>query len=115
VPELSAAVVGDIAYDDVHAALMESTPESRKGWIATLEEVQSRNPQVVVASHRKADAVNDASSLAKTIEYVELGDKLLSADPRPSLAEFVAQMVEAHPTHANVTTPIYSGVIQGLR
>jgi glyoxylase-like metal-dependent hydrolase (beta-lactamase superfamily II) len=116
VPELSAVVVGDIAYNDVHAALIETTtPETRKGWIATLKEIQSRNPQVVVASHRKADAIDDASPLAKTIEYIELGDKLLSADPRPSLAEFVAQMVEANPTRANVTTPIYSGAVQGLQ
>lgn len=115
VPELAAAVVGDIAYNDVHAALMESTPETRKGWIATLKEVQSRNPQVVIASHRKADAVNDAGSLAKTIEYLELGDKLLSAEPRPKLADFVAQMVEANPTRANVSTPIYGGTVQGLQ
>ncbi|TQM35623.1 MBL fold metallo-hydrolase [Pseudonocardia cypriaca] len=116
VPELSAVVVGDIAYNDVHAALIETTtPETRKGWIATLEEIQGRNPQVVVASHRKADAVNDAGALAKTIEYVELGDKLLSTDPRPTLAEFVARMVEANPTRANVTTAIYSGAVQGLR
>ncbi|MFE2179235.1 MBL fold metallo-hydrolase [Streptomyces sp. NPDC059455] len=115
VPELSAVVVGDIAYNDVHVPLFESAPETRKGWIATLKEIQSRSPQVVVASHRKAGAVNDASSLAKTIEYVELGDKLLSADPRPSLAEFVAQMVEANPTRVNVTTLLYSCVIQGLQ
>lgn len=115
VPELSAVVVGDIAYNDVHAPLFESPPETRKGWIATLKEIQDLNPQVVVASHRKADAVNDAGPLAKTIEYVELGHKLLSADPRPSLAEFVAQMVKANPTRANVTTPIYSGVLQSLQ
>jgi glyoxylase-like metal-dependent hydrolase (beta-lactamase superfamily II) len=114
VPELSAAIVGDIAYNDVHASLTTSTPETRKGWIATLKKVQSRNPQVVIASHRKADAINDASQLARTIEYVELADKLLSADPRPSLARFVAQMVEANPTRANVTTAIYGGVGQGL-
>ena len=115
VPELSAVIVGDIAYNDVHAALIESTPETRKDWIATLKEVQSRNPQVVVASHRKVDAVNDAGSLTKTIEYVELGDKLLGADPRPSLAEFVAQMIEANPTRANATTAIYSGASHGLQ
>ncbi|MFH8974676.1 hypothetical protein [Streptomyces sp. NPDC017890] len=97
------------------AGQVRTEPETRKGWIATLREIQSRNPQVVVASHRKADAVNDASPLAKTIEYVELGDKLLSADPRPSLADFVAQMVEADPTRANVTTLIYGGAVQGLK
>ena len=115
VPELSAAVVGDIAYNDVHAALMESTHEARQAWIASLRKIQRRNPQIVVASHRKAGAVNDAISLVRTIEYLELGDQLLSADPRPSLAGFVAQMVQAHPTRANVSTVIYGGVIQGLQ
>ncbi|MBP2334636.1 glyoxylase-like metal-dependent hydrolase (beta-lactamase superfamily II) [Saccharothrix coeruleofusca] len=115
VPELSAAVVGDIAYNDVHVPLFESSSEARRGWIATLREIQSRAPRVVIASHRKADAVNDAGSLAKTIEYVELGDELLSADPRPSLAEFVARVVEADPSRANITTLIYSGAVQGLR
>jgi glyoxylase-like metal-dependent hydrolase (beta-lactamase superfamily II) len=115
VPDLSAVVVGDIAYDDVHVPLFESSPETRKGWIATLKEIQSRNPQIVVASHRRANSVNDAGPLAKTIEYVELGDKLLSADPRPSLAEFVAQLVETNLARTNVTTAIYSGAVQGLR
>lgn len=115
VPELAAVIVGDIAYNDVHAPLFESPPETRTGWIATLKEIQSRNPQVVIASHRKADAVNDASALAKTIEYIELGDKLLTVEPRPSLTEFVAQMVKANPTRTNVTTAINSGAVQGLQ
>ena len=115
VPALSAAVVGDIADNDVHVPLLESAPEARAGWIATLEEVQGRDPRIVVASHRKADAVDDADPLARTIGYVEFGDALLNADPRPSLAEFVARVAEAHPTRANPTTPIYSAALLGLR
>ncbi len=115
VPDLSAVVVGDIAYNDVHAPLFDSAPETRKHWIATLKDIQSRNPHIVMASHRKATAVNDSSSLAETITYLELGDTLLNAEPRPSLTEFVAQMINANPTRANVTTLIYSGATQGLQ
>ena len=113
-PELSAAIVGDIAYNGVHMPLFE-TSEARKNWIATVEEVQSRQPRIVVASHRKPGAVNDAGSLAETIDYLELGDRLLTADPRPSLAEYVSQMVEANPTRVNVSTAIYTAAAQGLQ
>jgi hypothetical protein len=115
VPHLSAAIVGDIAYNDVHIPLFELDPDTRKDWVDAVEEIQGRNPRLVIASHRKTDAIDDALALSRTVEYLQLGDALLSADPRPNLADFVAQMIAAHPTRANQTTLIYSGVMQGLK
>jgi glyoxylase-like metal-dependent hydrolase (beta-lactamase superfamily II) len=50
VPELSAVVVGDIAYNDVHVPMFDIVRETHKDWIATLKEIQNRSPRIVVAS-----------------------------------------------------------------
>jgi glyoxylase-like metal-dependent hydrolase (beta-lactamase superfamily II) len=115
VPDLAAAVVGDIAYNGVHVPLFETDPNTRAEWITALRALQHRDPRVVVASHRAAGAPNDAQALAHTIEYLQYGDTLLNAVPRPSLERFVAQMVAANPTRENVTTLIYSAITQGLQ
>ncbi|MFD3497096.1 MBL fold metallo-hydrolase [Streptomyces sp. NPDC058678] len=113
VPELAAAIVGDIAYNDVHPILADSDHGIRQAWIQTLNEIQSRKPEIVIAAHRREDAIDDASPLADTIAYVELADRLLADGP--SAAQFIARMVEANPTRANGTTVVFGAAMLGLQ
>ncbi|MCX4705462.1 hypothetical protein [Streptomyces sp. NBC_01373] len=111
--ELAAAIVGDIAYRDVHPILADSDHGTRQAWIQTLKEIQSRKPEIVIAAHRREDAIDDAGPLADTIAYVELADRLLADGP--SAAQFIARMVEANPTRANVTTVVFGAAMLGLQ
>lgn len=112
-PELEAVIVGDIAYNDVHCALMGSDHDKRREWIATLEEVRARNPEIVVAAHRRAGAPDDVRVLSDTIAYLEQADQLLAEDP--SAAEFVAQMLALNPTRVNTATLLFGAATLGLR
>lgn len=111
-PELEAVIVGDIAYNDVHCALMGSDPEKRRQWIGTLEEVQARHPQIVVAAHRREGAPDDIRVLTDTIAYLEHADRLLAEGT--GAAEFVEQMCKLNPTRLNTATLLYGAAALGL-
>lgn len=111
-PELGAVVVGDIAYNDVHCALMGTDHVTRTRWIDTLKEVQALNPQIVMTGHRRANAQNDIRALAETITYIENADRLLAETS--SAVAFVEHMLELHPTRLNASTLLFSAAALGL-
>lgn len=112
-PELETVVVGDIAYNDVHCALMETDHEKRCKWIATLLEVQALQPKTVVAAHRREGASDGPEVLSDTIAYIEEADRLLAGDP--SAADFVEQMLKSNPTRLNTATLYFGAAVLGLR
>ncbi|MDA2892393.1 MBL fold metallo-hydrolase [Mycolicibacterium sp. BiH015] len=111
-PELDAVIVGDIAYNDVHCALMGTDHEARRQWIGTIEKVQARHPKIVVAAHRREGAPEDARVLSDTIAYLEQADRLLAEGA--SAGEFVERMSQLNPTRLNVSTLMYGAVALGL-
>ncbi|MGE0218712.1 MBL fold metallo-hydrolase [Mycolicibacterium sp.] len=111
-PGLGAVIVGDIAYNDVHCALMETDHDKRRAWIDTLRGVRALQPTTVVTAHRRADAPDDARVLSDTIAYLEQADRLLAGGP--SAADFVGQMLTAHPTRLNTATLYYGAAVLGL-
>lgn len=112
-PELGAVIVGDIAYNEVHCALMETDHKKRRQWIDTLRELQDLRPKIVLAAHRREDSPNDANVLADTITYIDEVDRLLATDP--SAADFVAQVVNANPTRLNTATVVFGAAVLGLK
>ncbi|MBT2534416.1 MBL fold metallo-hydrolase [Arthrobacter sp. ISL-48] len=113
IPELSAVIVGDIAYNDVHPTLVTSTHETRQGWIDTMVKIQELEPEIVVAAHRRADAADTGEALAETIAYVEEADDFLATDP--TAEEFIDHMLAAYPHRLNVSTLHYGTAMMGLR
>ncbi|AQT82369.1 hypothetical protein B1R94_28685 [Mycolicibacterium litorale] len=111
-PELKAVIVGDIAYNDVHCALVNTDHEKRQEWISTLKEVQALRPEIVIAAHRRADAPDDSRALTDTIGYIEQADRLLNENP--SAADFTKQMLTSHPTRLNASTVLFSAASLGL-
>lgn len=111
-PELDAVIVGDIAYNDVHCALMGSDQKKRRQWIGTLEEVRTRQPKIVVAAHRREGAPDDGRVLSDTIAYLEQAYRLLAENPGAD--EFVEQMLKLNPTRLNVSTLLYGAAALGL-
>jgi glyoxylase-like metal-dependent hydrolase (beta-lactamase superfamily II) len=60
VSSLAAAIVGDIAFNQVHLSLRATDAGSRKAWQETLHLVQERNPRIVVAGHKNHPELPDA-------------------------------------------------------
>ena len=72
IPSLRALLASDIAFQDVHAYLEDSTPEGRAGWRAALQRLEAMNPAIVVAGHKRDPARADSPEvLAETRAYLE--------------------------------------------
>ena len=59
IPSLAAAIVGDIAFNQVHLSLRATDAQSRKAWQETLRLVRERNPHIVVAGHKNRPDLPD--------------------------------------------------------
>ena len=56
VPSIGLIVAGDVVYNQCRMYVGDTTPESRKNWIAALDRLAALNPAIVVAGHKKPGA-----------------------------------------------------------
>jgi len=96
VPSLAAAIVGDIAFNQVHLSLRATDADSRKAWQETLRLVQERNPRIVVAGHKnRAELPDTPDVLAFNRAYLTEFEAALAASH--NAGELVAAMKQKFP------------------
>jgi len=96
VPSLAAAIVGDIAFNQVHLSLRATDAEARKAWLETLRLVEARNPRIVVAGHKNDPGLPDTPDvLAFNKAYLAEFEVALAASH--SAGELVAAMKQKFP------------------
>lgn len=96
VPSLAAAIVGDIAFNQVHLSLRTTDTHSRKAWRETLRLVQERHPGIVVAGHKNHTQLPDTPDvLAFNDAYLAEFEAALAASR--SAGELVAAMKQKFP------------------
>ena len=66
VPSIGLIVAGDVVYNQRRMYIGDTTPESRKNWIAALDRLAALNPTMVVAGHKKTGAHNSPSTIQDT-------------------------------------------------
>ncbi len=72
IPSLRTVIAGDIAFNQVHVYLADSTEESRQRWQDSLKRIQSLHPRVVIAGHKKSADIGDSPQvLVATSEYLK--------------------------------------------
>jgi glyoxylase-like metal-dependent hydrolase (beta-lactamase superfamily II) len=98
IPSLRAVVAGDIVYDGVFPWTAETTPQERKAWSATLDELAARNPELVIAGHQKPDRAQKPSSIEFTKGYLAAYDEALAA--AKSAADLEARIKARYPDTA---------------
>ena len=76
VPSIGLIVAGDVVYNQCHMYVGDTTPESRKNWIADLERLAALNPTMVVAGHKKPGAPDSPSAIQDTKRYLEDFDRV---------------------------------------
>lgn len=80
VDELQAVFGGVYAFDGLHVWTADSpTPEDRANWVAELEALIARKPQIVVAGHAASGANNGVQSLEFTRAYLLAFEEELAA------------------------------------
>ncbi len=96
VPSLAAAIVGDIAFNQVHLSLRATDAQSRKAWQETLRLVQERHPRIVVAGHKNhAELPDTPDVLAFNSAYLTEFEAALAASH--SAGELIAAMKQKFP------------------
>ncbi|HEY5926943.1 MAG TPA: MBL fold metallo-hydrolase [Kofleriaceae bacterium] len=79
IPATKTVIAGDIVFNGVHPWTAESSPETRKAWIKTLDEISALKPTTVVAGHKDPKLPDDAASLKATREYLEAFDAAVAS------------------------------------
>jgi glyoxylase-like metal-dependent hydrolase (beta-lactamase superfamily II) len=95
VPSIGLIVAGDVVYNQCRMYVGDTTPESRKNWIAALDGLAALNPATVVAGHKKPGAPDSPSTIQDTKRYLQDFDRLQKA--AKSDQELFDQMTELYP------------------
>jgi glyoxylase-like metal-dependent hydrolase (beta-lactamase superfamily II) len=95
VPSIGLIVAGDVVYNQCRMYVGDTTPESRKNWIAALDRLAALNPTMVVAGHKKPGAPDSPSAIQDTKRYLEDFDRLQKT--ATSDQELFDQMTELYP------------------
>jgi hypothetical protein len=69
-------VAGDVVYNQCRMYVGDTTPESRKNWIADLDRLAALNPTMVVAGHKKPGAPDSPAAIQDTKRYLKDFDRL---------------------------------------
>jgi glyoxylase-like metal-dependent hydrolase (beta-lactamase superfamily II) len=95
VPSISLIVAGDVVYNQCRIYVGDTTPESRKNWIAALDRLAALNPAMVVAGHKKPGAPDSPSTIQETKRYLQDFDRLQTT--ATSDQALFDQMTELYP------------------
>ncbi len=99
VPGLRLLVAGDVAYNDTHQYMAETTTRTRAEWAATAERLRDLDPAAVVAGHKNPDRPDDPVILTETAAYLRDFNTL---DTRTTTAEeLYGAMLDRYPRRAN--------------
>jgi glyoxylase-like metal-dependent hydrolase (beta-lactamase superfamily II) len=95
VPSIGLIVAGDVVYNQCRIYVGDTTPESRKNWMAALDRLAALNPAIVVAGHKKPGAPDSPSTIQETKRYLQDFDRVQKT--ATSDKELFDQMTELYP------------------
>jgi glyoxylase-like metal-dependent hydrolase (beta-lactamase superfamily II) len=99
VPSIGLLVGGDAVYNGIHPYLAETTPESRREWIATLDRLESLNPRAVIAGHKIPENEDDPRIISETRQYLRDFNRL--DETTTTVRELYDAMLELYPHRVN--------------
>ncbi len=95
VPSIGLIVAGDVVYNQCRMYVGDTTPESRRNWIADLDRLAALKPTIVVAGHKKPGAPDSPSAIQDTKRYLEDFDRVRKI--ATSDQDLFDQMTELYP------------------
>jgi glyoxylase-like metal-dependent hydrolase (beta-lactamase superfamily II) len=99
VPSIGLLVGGDTVYNGIHPYLAETTIESRREWIATLDRLESLHPLAVIAGHKIPENADDPHIITETKQYLLDFNRLDEATT--TVRELYDAMLELYPNRVN--------------
>jgi glyoxylase-like metal-dependent hydrolase (beta-lactamase superfamily II) len=112
VPDLQTICSGDIVYNNIHMWLWNSTPDSRKTWLASLDAVAALKPSTIITGHKDPDAPDDNATrvLDQSRRYIEDFDQTLAKSSTP--LELIEEMLTKYPAYGNRYTLFHAAFSQ---
>lgn len=101
IPDLHTICSGDIVYNNIHMWLWNSTPDSRKTWLASLDAVAALKPTTIITGHKDPDASDDNATrvLDQSRRYIEDFDQTVATSSTP--LGLIEAMLAKYPTYGN--------------
>jgi len=99
VPSIGLIVTGDAVYNGIHPFLSETTPETRKQWVAAIDHLMSLHPKAVVTGHKNPAIGDDPKCMQETKSYLldfERINKETTSD-----TDLYNRMIALYPSFAN--------------
>ena len=108
IPEIDVVVAGDAIYNEIHPMLGLSTPEEWSDWLETVDLVESLNPRMIVAGHRRPDGDDYAvkTMIAEMRAYIQ--QFAAAYQVAKDAQELTAIMTKKFPYHGQVWTLQFS-------
>lgn len=97
VPDTQTICSGDIAYNNIHMWLRNSTPETRKTWLASLDAVAALDASTIITGHKDPGAPDDNATrvLDQSRRYIEDFDQIVAKSSTPT--EVIDVMLGKYP------------------
>ena len=108
VPELDAAIVGDIAYNGIHQMLGLGGTAEWQAWIGSIDAIARLNPRIVVVGHKKPETSDEDVSVILNGTRAYIRDFAQEAATADSVAVLVGAMRAKYPDHGNLSTLVFS-------
>jgi len=101
VPDLRVICSGDIAYNNIHMWLWNSTSDSRQAWLASLDAVAALKPSTIITGHKDPDAPDDVATrvLDQSRRYIEDFDHTVATSRTPR--QVIDVMLARYPAYGN--------------
>jgi glyoxylase-like metal-dependent hydrolase (beta-lactamase superfamily II) len=99
VPSIGLVVAGDVVYNGIHPYLFETTKQTRKEWMTSLDKLESLHPKAVVAGHKNPDYADSPDNIVATKKYLE--DYEQAVNETSSATELFDKMFALYPERAN--------------
>jgi glyoxylase-like metal-dependent hydrolase (beta-lactamase superfamily II)/cephalosporin-C deacetylase-like acetyl esterase len=99
VPSIELIVAGDVVYNGIHPYLAETSPQTRKEWIAALDKLMGLHPRFVIAGHKNPSNDDSPDNITATKKYLEDFDRLIGETS--TNLELYNKMQALHPGRAN--------------
>ncbi|MGW5112677.1 MBL fold metallo-hydrolase [Nocardia sp. NPDC004123] len=104
IPELDTVCSGDAVYNNIHMWLWNSTPDSRRTWLATIDKIADLHPATIIAGHKDPGAPDDDAErqITQSRSYIEAFDRAVAK--LSSAPEVIDEMTGLFPGYGNPYT-----------
>jgi glyoxylase-like metal-dependent hydrolase (beta-lactamase superfamily II) len=90
IPSIKTVIAGDTIYRGVHVWTAETTPDSRKAWDKTLDQLTALQPTMVIAGHKDPKLDDSPAGIEQTRQYLRAFDASVASSK--SAAELEQKM-----------------------